>query len=278
MIIEKPRYLSPSTISSFISNRTQWYSSKILGAPFMGNASFSRGKALEAGVECFLAHKLSFDDCYEKCLHVFKEDSMEFDESEQAKCADIRLTLKELLRCAIDHYSKVIEESGDTFIGSQNKVSINLSKYGIDIPELMGYTDFDFQPFISDMKVLSRSPSKLSQGYILQGITYFEATGKDVRFDAIITNKKPTVVTHKISELPIQEYQFYKKYLLKACKCISDLYDSLALNDAQSVLTCMSFPNLDAMWNDQDKAAAVEKFFPLFNYQEQPEVARNPFF
>lgn len=212
------KHLSASTINAFITNRPKWFASKFLGLGFNGSIHTTRGHAVEAGIVSWLrqgdmtqAIKDAMEEYDKKIVGI--EDNIEF-------------------RQSVGPLVKVGIEGTDDFSGyeefkakygkakTQEKISVNLD--GCSIP-VIGYLDFLYGKRIIDNKVSGKSPSCLSQDYILQGAIYKKATGLPVSFMFEIANKKPIV---KIIELSDDDYKFGIQLATKAAIAIERILDN----------------------------------------------------
>jgi len=236
-------HLSPSTINSFITSRFQFYQSKVKGKPFSGNAFTARGTAVEHGINTWIEKGVAnikdvldkFDEEIEKS--VFNQD--------HDKVMEVRSGLKGLFDCALEFY---MEEFQIDKAKTQQKVSIRIE--GVQ-REVLGYMDYLQKARVRDCKVVSKTPSSLSQSYILQGSFYRKATGLPVVFDFFVDNKKPV---HKSILLTDDEYIFGLSYLTKAAQVLEELEEC---DNPCRIMELMSFPNLDDMYNREDKIEAA---------------------
>ena len=135
---------------------------------------------------------------------------------------------------------------------TQHKISVKLDGVERDV---IGYLDFYQEGIrVRDSKVVSRSPSKLSQDYILQGSLYRKATGCEVVFDFFVDNKKPI---HKPIILSDDEYIFGISYMTVAAKVLEELE---VCDNPKRIIELMSFPNLDNLWTHADKVVAAKQW------------------
>lgn len=239
-------HLSASTINLFITSRFGFYQSKIAGAPFQGSVHTARGQAIEHGVNTWIEKP--------ECGVLLDVVNAKYDEECKkagiSKLAgeDMRESLPGLLEIALKFYKS--EFATDKAL-TQQKIEGTLD--GVD-RVILGYLDYlQIGKAVRDCKVSSKSPSKLSQSYILQGSFYRKTTGLPVYFDFFIPNKKPVHVPIKLND---DEYVFGLSYMTVAAKVIEELEQC---DDPKRILKLMSFPDLSSMWTDSDvKAAAKE--------------------
>jgi hypothetical protein len=236
-------HLSPSTINSFITDRFGFYRSKIKGEPFKGNAYTARGTAIEAAVNTLITGE---GEPYEVCDTVFREELSKSAVS-MIEAEDIYDSLKDLVDCAINHFSSVFKNADAK---SQSFIEARLP--GVE-RRIIGYLDFDMPNLIIDCKVTSKSPSKLSQNYAIQGSIYRKATGKPVEFHFIVANKKPVTKHIRLSD---DEYSFYLAYATLAAQRIEAIDRCESPKEMMELI--LSFPDLSAMWNDKDRDSAKQ--------------------
>jgi hypothetical protein len=236
-------HLSASTVNSFIQDRFGFYQSKVLGAPFTGNQYTCRGTAVEGAVNRWIETGCEkFEDNALAIFHEeFKKTGMHPLEAE-----DVLETIPKLARLAGNFY---MDEFATTKAVTQHKINVNLE--GVKRP-IIGYLDF-YQPSlrVRDSKVVSKTPSKLSQPYVLQGALYNLATGLPVVFDFFVPNQK---ASHKPILLTDEDIEFGISYLTAAAKAIEELEQC---DNPKRVMELMSFPNLDAFYNVKDKRKAA---------------------
>lgn len=238
-------HLSASTINSFIASRFGFYQSKVLGTPFQGNEYTSRGTAVEHAVNTWIETP-DHGDFVDAALTRFDEEIKKSGLSRIA-AEEVRETIPGLVEIALNHYQA--EFSVHKAI-TQRKIETELD--GVS-RKILGYLDF-FQMGIAvrDSKVVSKTPSKLSQAYVLQGALYNKATGLPVIFDFFIPNKKPVV---KSIALSTDEAIFGLSYLTAAAKAIEEIE---VCDSPKRMMELMSFPNLDYFYNDKEKRAAAK--------------------
>jgi hypothetical protein len=251
-------HLSPSTVNSWIENKYGFYNSKVLKKPFIGSAAMSRGKAIEFAINEWLKgvvqpaqlQRVAESNFIEEC----KESNVDINEV---------LAMKPSIAGLIEVAYKVYSEILPTGYLSQIKININLP--GVQ-RSIIGYMDYHKPSVLTrDCKVVNRTPPKLSQGYVLQGSVYRYATTVNTVFDFFVDNKKPI---HKCIELSDEEYAHGISYLTKACIALEELEEC---TDPERVMHLMSFPNLDAMWNEADVKEACDAWeivYPPFKKKD----------
>ncbi len=237
-------HLSASTINSFINSRFGFYQAKVLGTPFQGNEYTSRGTAVEHAVNTWIENP-GHGDFIGAALTKFDEEIKKAGLSKIA-AEDVRETIPGLVELALNVY--MVEFSEHKAV-TQRKIETELD--GVT-RKILGYLDF-FQMGVAvrDSKVVSRTPSKLSQAYVIQGSLYKKATGLPVVFDFFVPNKKPV---HKPIALSDDEAIFGLSYLTAAAKVIEEIE---VCESPKRMMELMSFPNLDDFYNDKEKRQAA---------------------
>ncbi len=239
-------HLSASTVNKFIEDRYGFYQSKVIGERFKPNVKMARGTAVEHGVNLFVTGTNTM--LVEMAIGKFDEEVNGI-ECDPQELKEVRDSIPGLLNLAIDHYREAFAFSNPEI---QSKISAKLP--GVS-RELTGYLDYLVpKKVVRDCKVVGVTPSKLKQGYIIQGSLYKFSTGLDVVFDFFVANKKPVVKSIKLTD---NDYAFGLSYLIEACKVIEEIQ---VCESAQRMMQLMSFPNLEAMWTLSDKKEAANKY------------------
>lgn len=245
-------HLSASTINSFITNRYGFYQSKVLRAPFEGNQYTAQGTAIEHGINVWIESGSDYMEFREKvgqvCLDKFLEEMAKTKVSKW-DYEDFLTYIPKMAVFALDSFQPLCEAGKPV---TQYKIETNL--HGVERP-IVGYLDFTFPgKRVRDTKVVSKSPSKLKQDYILQGALYRHAMQVPVSFEFFITNKAPT---YKSIELSDDEFIHGLSYLTRAAQVIEEIEKC---EDPKRLLQLMSFPNFDAMFNYNDKKKAADQW------------------
>lgn len=238
-------HLSPSTVNSWIENKYGFYNSKVKRMPFIGNAAMSRGKAIEFAINEWLAGNIQPSGLKQTAESNFQEECINANVDINDILA-MKPSIAGLIDVAYNTYSIILP----TGYLSQLKININLPSVQRTV---VGYMDYHKPSVLTrDCKVVGRTPSKLSQGYIIQGSVYRYATTVNTVFDFFVDNKKPI---HKELALTDEEYKHGISYLTKACIALEELEEC---EDPARVMHLMSFPNLDAMWNTDEVKEACD--------------------
>lgn len=238
-------HLSPSTINSFICDKFGFWCSKVLRKPFKGNKHTVRGQAVEHAVNLYM--ETGNEDAEKNALDYFDAKIQETDDRDYL---DSRAAIPGLAKLALHIYK---QECGDRKFQTQTKVTGKLEGVERDV---IGYLDF-YKPgeVIRDCKVTARTPSSLSQAYIIQGSFYRLATGdKNVVFDFFIDNKKPA---YKSIALTDDDYLFGISYITKAAQMLEELE---CCDDPKRIIEIMSFPDLGAIWNVDERTLVAKQF------------------
>lgn len=242
-------HLSPSTVNSFITDKTGFYNSKVLRAPFMGSGYTCRGTAVEHAINVWLETGVT-ENLSQIAIDKYKEEMIK---SGCSLLADI--SIQEAIPGLVElAYQTYLDQFSDckTLVQTQRKVEANLK--GID-RVMLGYLDFFIMgKAVRDCKTSSKTPSSLSQSYILQGAFYNLATGLPVTFDFFIANKKPVYKGITMTE---DQCAFGISYLTAAAKAIEELENC---NDPRRVMQLMTFPDLSNMWTDSDRSRAAKEW------------------
>jgi len=242
-------HLSPSTINSFITDKPGFYNSKVKRAPFSGSHATCRGTAVEHAINTWLETGVA-ENLSDIALAKYDEELMKTGCSKFDK-TNIREEIPGMVEIAFKTYSAQFSDCREEVI-TQRRVEAELP--GVS-RKVMGYLDFFIMgKQVRDCKTSSKTPSGLSQSYILQGAFYNLATGLPVVFDYFIPNKTPV---HKAIAMTPDQYLFGISYLTAAAKAIEELE---TCNSPRRVMELMSFPNLDAMWTYEDKIVAAKQW------------------
>lgn len=241
-------HLSASTINAFITSRYDFYQRKVASSPFAINPYMARGKAIEHAINELLAGNIETDDMVDCAMQNYKEELEPWTKLpdgkknlEQEKI--IREQIPGLVEVAYQHFA---DELFDPFHKAESQKKIEIRLNGVERP-VIGYLDYYIDGLrVIDCKTANKTPSKLSQSYVIQGALYQKATGLPVSFDFIIANKKPVSKRLTLTE---EEYSFGIRYATVAAQLIEELE---TCDDPRRVMQIMSFPNLEAMWSESD--------------------------
>jgi hypothetical protein len=241
-------HLSPSTINSFITNRYGFYRSKVIRAAFKGSPPMCRGSAVESCVNYAIEKEgnVTTEEIQELAITFFKSE-MENSNLSWVKYIDVMNTVPGLACLAVNTYMEICNGMWPI---SQQKVSARID--GIE-RDIMGYTDYTFiDRCVRDCKVVSQTPSKLSQSYIIAGSFYKLCTGLPVVFDFFVNNKKPA---YKSICLTDDDYVFGLKYMTLAAKRIEEI--ERCDNPNKMMHLIMSFPDLSSFYSPEERVEAA---------------------
>lgn len=255
--VKKNDYISASQINSFIERRDQYVRNYILGEKWQSNAYFGRGNAVEEGVNLVI-------------------DGMEVTQAAEAAvtyyqqyCKIEGLSRREAAKVSEDDVRKSVMAAGVFYknelgatsaVQKQEKIVLNLD--GVKKP-IIGYCDYIFPGSgpVRDLKTASKTPSKLSEPYKLQGTIYHLATGKPVFFDYIVSLK--TKCEPKSIRLEDDDIVKFKEIIIAAANALENLWaivpDEID-EDYIDAFNSLAFPNLYGMWNPDEKEDAIRRW------------------
>ena len=177
-------YLSPSSINTYITDKSQWIMRYLFGIKSFSGASAMRGIALE--------HVLA-----EKVEKGFYDFDM-LDKKFVALCGEAGIDLNEARtekeRKSLEGYGKVLDEKFKykKLEGYQEKVEVQLDDLPIPI---IGYIDFLFDNTIVDLKTTARIPSKPTESQKRQMALYSMAY-PDKKVDLFFASSKDSKSFH----------------------------------------------------------------------------------
>jgi len=250
-ILTKPDKISPSTMSNFIERRSAWYMSKVAGmSTFTTSDYLQRGKAIEAGLQCLLQGGNEEDAMAIGLKELWDFPDGDLNESQLVKMQDHAASLGAYLQCCWTNYQKF------QFLGlksAQAKVSLQPDFCSF---ELYGYVDFLWSKLWTDLKVLSQTPSKLSQGYCVQGAIYDKATGQPGVFTIVARTNPKAGPVYRYSEQHIRKQEksldWWWAYVRMAAIAMEGVYDCALSGDVDNLIKHMSFPNLESFYGEND--------------------------
>lgn len=239
---------SPSQLNQYIEYRSQWFISRIRGIYVKAGLAACRGTAVEAGINYYIENE---DATQEKAiahaLKAYTQESVGIPED---------FNMRQSIAPCVIAGLKSFEDKGYFIDPPELQAEINCRLPGCKV-DLFGKLDYKFDNIIIDNKVTSKTPSCLSQGYILQGACYRYATGLPVKFHFIIPLKSEV----KIKELTLsdEEYEYGLALATKTANHIELIYN--ALDDLPGdLLEALFFTNPDSLWDVREKAVHSEQF------------------
>tara|TARA_R100000388_G_scaffold33067_1_gene25775 strand:+ start:245 stop:985 length:741 start_codon:yes stop_codon:yes gene_type:complete len=229
-------YLSPSSINTYINDKSQWIMRYLFGIKSFSGASAMRGIALEH----VLAEKqekgfFDFDMLDTKFVGLCGEAGIDLQESR---------TEKE--RKSLQSYGKILDEKFKykKLEDYQKKVEVQLDDLPIPI---IGYIDFLFDNTIVDLKTTSRIPSKPTEAQKRQMALYSMAY-PDKKVDLFFASHKDS------KKFSLRSLSAYKKQITKVAFTIQRF---LSLSEDKHTLAQYEYPNTDSwMWSDKMKKEA----------------------
>ena len=235
-------WVSHSNLELFRNDPGMWalrYIHKISDPP---GAAAMRGLAAEHG--CQIMHNGGeFDDPTEEALKEFnKRTALGVDGAAREKEAG--------------HIPGMIEQYRLLWNGDLPKLDCYQRKIEIEIPGIpvpaIGYTDFELEDTIIDLKTTTRLPSTISPAHRRQGSIYQRASDNRKVDFIYVTPKKAARYTLEDSE---QDW-------LEVCKTAERLKNFLELCQSKEVLTKVVVPNYDTFYwsNPQTRLAARDIF------------------
>jgi len=250
------KHHSPSSVSSFLENRAQWYRNKIIGDKFSGSEHTARGTAVEAGINNWLTCS-DTDSTIEAIKHALEiwhreTESFKDDPQFQLKELEFKQSIAPLVNAGIESVKERYLEVIDAYPVQQHKISLDIP--GCKFP-VLGYLDWYFpNKLVVDNKVSGKKPSKLKQGYIVQGSVYHMATGLPVEFHFEVANKTPTITTFRMSK---EDIQYGWMLFCRAAKAIENIFANPL--DGQ-LLQDIFLANPEAMFSEKDVKKALKDF------------------
>jgi len=186
------KYLSPSSISLFISNPALYVLEKIFGYKFTAGAAAHRGRFVEQGVHLVIANKHDIEKVAQLQLSNFieycKQMGIEQDEYEKEL---------EFIDRAIKKLPSELSQFGQ-IVGYQKEVG-----YVHNGVKIKGYTDFEFKNkdnlLFVDLKTTGKS-IKVSTAHKIQQYIYSKATNVSNKLFYIqVLKKSENIVDYSLT-------------------------------------------------------------------------------
>ena len=186
------KYLSPSSISLFISNPALYVLEKIFGYKFTAGAAAHRGRFVEQGVHLIIANKEDIEKVAQLQLSNFieycKQMGIEKDEYEKEL---------EFIDRAIKKLPSELSQFGQ-IVGYQKEVG-----YVHNGVKIKGYTDFEFKNkdnlLFVDLKTTGKS-IKVSTAHKIQQYIYSKATNVSNKLFYIqVLKKSENIVDYSLT-------------------------------------------------------------------------------
>ncbi len=209
-----------------------------------GNAAMERGKAVEHG--CYVGHTGSeFDDPIEEAVREFNKATAlgVSGEARDRERANIPLMVQQ--------YLDLFDGNLPKLEGFQRRIEVEVP--GCPIP-VIGYTDFDFEDVIVDLKTTTRLPSAISAAHRRQGAIYSRASGNRGVDFIYLTPKKAARYQLENSD---QDW-------LEVCETAHRLLRFLNKFETREELAAAVIPNFDTFYwsstSTREKAREVFGF------------------
>ena len=208
------------------------------------NAAMERGKSVEHG--CYVGHVGSeFDDPIEEAVREFnKATALGVNgEARDRERANIPLMVQQ--------YLDLFDGNLPTLEGFQRRIEVEVP--GCPIP-VIGYTDFDFEDVIVDLKTTTRLPSAISAAHRRQGAIYSRASGNRGVDFIYLTPKKAARYQLENSD---QDW-------LEVCETAHRLLRFLDKFETREEVASVVIPNFDTFW--WSSPSTREKAREVFGY------------
>ena len=272
--------MSPSHINSFISYRPQWFINYCLNKRGPGNPAMFRGSSVEDGVNFFVENRDKWSDQITNTDDKLIIAAIEHARKEfTTRCQQANESPKSM----IDSISSCVYHAIHHFVPLwKNEIPKMQHKISIKLPgvktTIIGYLDYLMHDEVQDLKVSSKKPSGLTQGYGIQGAIYNYALQLPVSFHFTVPLKTKT--DNYIVDLKKNEAKYYLDYAILAAQRIETIYKILEKpfifqkrDDIAEVFAAMAFPDVSAFWNAKDKETIQE----IWNIkQREPDHGFNP--
>ena len=217
-----------------------------------GNAAMERGKAVEDG--CYFAHSAGeFDDPVEHAINIYNKATAlgVSGEARDRERAFIGPMIEQYIALFKGKLPALIEMDGQKHPGAQRKIEVEIP--GCPIP-CIGYTDFDFEDAVVDLKTTTRLPSAISAAHRRQGAIYKRAAGNRSVDFLYLTPKKAARYQLENSD---QDW-------LEVCETAHRLLRFLDKFETREELAAAVIPNFDTFY--WSSASTREKAREVFGY------------
>ena len=209
-----------------------------------GNAAMERGKAVEHG--CYVGHVGSeFDDPIEEALREYNKATA------LGVAGEARDRERENIPLMVQQYIDLFDGNLPTLEGFQRRIEVEIP--GCPVP-VIGYTDFDFEDVIVDLKTTTRLPSAISAAHRRQGAIYSRASGNRGVDFIYLTPKKAARYQLENSD---QDW-------LEVCETAHRLLRFLDKFETREELAAAVIPNFDTFY--WSSASTREKAREVFGY------------
>jgi len=206
------------------------------------NAAMARGNAVELGL--YHMHNGSeFDSPVEEAMKEYnKRTALGVD-------AESREREREMIEPMMEQYRALWPETLPALSGYQNKIELEIE--GLDVP-CIGFTDFDLEDRVIDIKTTSRLPSAISASHRRQGAIYQRASANRAVEFIYLTPKK---AARYVLEDSRQDW-------LEVVATAQRLQNFIAAFDNVEALTAAVIPNYDTFyWSSPQTREAGRRLY-----------------
>ena len=207
-----------------------------------GNAAMERGKAVEHG--CYVGHVGSeFDNPIEEALREYNKATA------LGVNGEARDRERENIPLMVQQYIDLFDGNLPTLEGFQRRIEVEIP--GCPVP-VIGYTDFDFEDAVVDLKTTTRLPSAISAAHRRQGAIYSRASGNRGVDFIYVTPKKAARYQLENSD---QDW-------LEVCQTAHRLLRFLDKFETREELAAAVIPNFDTFyWSSSSTREAAREIF-----------------
>ena len=206
------------------------------------NCAMERGKAVEHGCDIF-HHRSEFDDPAQEALDQFnKATALGFDgEAREKEAANVP--------SMVNQYIDLFEGKPPIVDAYQRRIEVEIP--GIPVP-VIGFTDFEFEDTIVDLKTTTRLPSAISAAHRRQGSIYSRASGNRGVDFIYVTPKKAARYALEDADQAWSE----------VCGSAHSLMHALSRYETKEEIAKSVIPNYDSFyWNNPSTRESGRKIF-----------------
>jgi hypothetical protein len=246
------KHHSASSVSSFISNRGQWFRNKIIGDKFNGSEHTCRGTAVEAGINHWLLGDTeATNESIKHALEVWDKET-EFVEIPQDRRFDFKQSIGPLINAGVVSVQ-------EKYIDKLKVMPLQQTRIQVDVPGCkyfaIGYLDWLFpQKLVVDNKVTGQTPSKIKQDYLIQAAVYNKATGLPVEFHFEVANKTPKCVALRATQ---EEIDYGWMLFCRGAKAIETILENPMDYD---LMEALFLGNPDSCFTEAERLNTIKNF------------------
>jgi len=276
-------HLSPAHLNSYLCYNSDWLMTYGFKCSFSPNIAMIGGNVIESSGTLFAEQRPNNPDTVYNYAEALFDGAVEKkdENGDILPQSDEEKEKRKTLRPMVDKVIDVVQKSGN-YKGTQKKVIISLSElFGDeDLPDMIGYTDYEFEkdrfPLTVDIKVPKKQSSEMNFGYWLQGMFYYYGQDYnnekgDVEFHQILSRKKTDKKTKKVTysadtnRFSIREYMEEnpdEDWKGRLYSVISSLKTTLSRCQTWQEVAEMHPPNPDDWtWKNKEKLNARRKIW-----------------